>query len=263
MEPSRSEDEEEAHAEQLARECNRIFLKIDKQQRKTWAEWMQLAERFTGLARSAMRLSGANAREGRGYNECMSRLLRKYQFGDEKLKQTRAALLNIVDHRAAFEQWRATLTLDQQQNWLHPRTLWNAFDRHHRKPGLRGKSSPGCNAKARMDRMAELADENAALKSQAKRGREALFEEMTPDEPCSAICSRAISTDSAISSMASRRSPTRWRPRLRATTGRCAPREASPRAKQSDELGARRHRRLRIVSDGRGREQRRREIQRF
>jgi hypothetical protein len=137
------EQTEEAAAERLAKEADGILKRLERARAKSWDDWMAIADRLAGISLAAMRLSGANMRGGRGYNEMMAHLLRKHSLGDPKWKQTRAALLNIHEHRGDVEAMRAKWDHDQQLKWQAPTTVWDKFS-HRQKaddPRPRGQSS--------------------------------------------------------------------------------------------------------------------------
>lgn len=129
---SSPERSEEAAAQLLAREADGILKRITRGQARQWSDWLALAEKLAGISLAAMHLSGANQRAGRAYAEMMSHLLAKHALGDAKLKQTRAALLNIWEHKAEVEAMRARWDYTQQQKWQSPVTIWDKFS-HRQK----------------------------------------------------------------------------------------------------------------------------------
>jgi hypothetical protein len=115
-----------------------------------------------------MRLSGANIRGGRGYNEMMARLLHNHGLGDSKWKQTRAALLNIHEHRGDVDAMRSRWDHDQLLKRQAPTTVWDKFNKREKSddPRPRGKSTSATN---RSQILIELQEENGRLKQEIAR----------------------------------------------------------------------------------------------
>jgi hypothetical protein len=118
---------EAARAEELAKEGDKILRRLEGAQKRGWKDWMALAVILARISKAAERLSGANSRAGRPYNEAFSRLLHDHNLGDKRWKQTRAALLNIHTHRAEVEAMRERWDHDQRLKASAPATVWAKF----------------------------------------------------------------------------------------------------------------------------------------
>lgn len=127
---------EEATAERLAKETDGILKRLERARQKSWQDWMAIAERLAGISEVAQHLTGANSRAGKPYAGMMSQLLHKHQLGDKKWKQTRAALLNIWENRAAVEAmretWRKGGERDEVFRWQAPTTVWDKFSKRQK-----------------------------------------------------------------------------------------------------------------------------------
>jgi hypothetical protein len=124
-----SEQRQAEHAEELAGDAEKLFVRIERRRKAQWADYMELAAILHDIAETALHLSGANNREGFRYNTTMSRLLagRAPKLGTDKLRVFRNCLINIHEHRAVIEDWRKTWTVSQQQLWLSPITVWRKY----------------------------------------------------------------------------------------------------------------------------------------
>jgi hypothetical protein len=140
---------EEARANELAREGDKILRRIERRRVHEWSDWMALADILARISKSAERLSGANGRAGRPYNEAFSRLLHDHNLGDVRWKQTRAALLNIHEHRAEVEAMRALWSHDQRLKASAPATVWAKFQQRHRRRSHAPPSAPAPDASGR------------------------------------------------------------------------------------------------------------------
>ena len=122
--------QEEARANDLAREGEKVaHQRSERTHARTWDDYMHLADILAEISVVALHRSGANSRRGRAYATVMSRLLarRAPKLGDKKRETLRAALLNIHEHRAAVDAWRADWTDHERQTWLSPITVWAKY----------------------------------------------------------------------------------------------------------------------------------------
>jgi hypothetical protein len=126
-----SRQQAEDRAEELGGDAERLFAKIERNKATAWADNMRLAEVLAGIAEIAMQLSGANSRRGRGYVTRMDGLLKRHapKLSEERFGALRAALLNIHEHRAEVEAWRADWSENRRQTWLSPITVWREFNK--------------------------------------------------------------------------------------------------------------------------------------
>jgi hypothetical protein len=159
---------ETARAKELAREGDRILKRLERARLKSWEDWMAIAGILSGISVVAMRLSGANIRSGHNYSQCMSRLLHAHELGGDRWKQTRAALLNISENRAAVEAMRAKWDHNQQLRWQAPTTVWDKFNDRKKAddPRPAGKAS---SSGERSQKLVDLEMENEGLRQEIAR----------------------------------------------------------------------------------------------
>jgi hypothetical protein len=105
---------------------------------------MRMGAGLEYLSKEAMLAAGRNDRRGGRYSKAFNAGLAKYpQYQGPPLaeKCTRAALLNIMENRAAVEEWRDNeLTEDQRIAWNHPVIIWR-----HWKARSKPKPQPRTN----------------------------------------------------------------------------------------------------------------------
>jgi hypothetical protein len=121
---------EEAWAEGLAHDAERLFVKIERARRKLWTDYLTLADMLGDLSRLAIRRSGANNRKGSVYARAMSGLLATHapKLNGNGHAALRAALISINEHRDDVETWRGTWTSGEHQKWQSPITVWRHFE---------------------------------------------------------------------------------------------------------------------------------------
>jgi hypothetical protein len=131
--------------------------------KNSWPRLMRMGEGLEYLSQQAIRKTGTNKRMGGPYAKAFSACLQKYpqyQKGPVADKSTRAALLNIMENRAAIEQWRANeLSEDQRIDWCHPVIVWKHWRAATKQPTRK-------RANGRDEELQKLKEENAKLRKE-------------------------------------------------------------------------------------------------
>jgi hypothetical protein len=119
----------------------------------------------------AMQMAGTNRPEGKGYVMAYGEWLRKYHV-DDMDKSDRAKLLQIMEERAAVEEWRTTLTDYDRRNLNNPTIVWRKWTAATRvtKP----KATRGSHSNALRD--SELSADKRRLQTELLSARERLTE---------------------------------------------------------------------------------------
>jgi hypothetical protein len=94
----------------------------------TWLDWIAIGEAHMLLRQEAMSTAHTNQPIGSRYNADFGDLLRRHGF-DDMDKADRARLFEVMEHRVAIEQWRATLPQTTRLRVNHPSTVlrrWKA-----------------------------------------------------------------------------------------------------------------------------------------
>jgi hypothetical protein len=79
-------------------------------------------------------------------------------------KSTRARLLDLVDHKPDVLKWLATVPLNKQLEWNHPRTLWQHWQKSKISINTKLEKPTSHTAKLK-ESIASLSEENQRLKS--------------------------------------------------------------------------------------------------
>jgi hypothetical protein len=154
--------------EQIGHAMMLAWGRIKKAQARMWGDWMTIGEGLLEGRRWAMHVSGTNRPEGRGYVTAYAEWLKRFKVNDID-KSDRAKLLQLMEERAAVEEWRATLSDYDRRNMNHPTIAWRkwmAATRVKNKP----KPLAAANAENRraaeqlQARVAELEEELAAAR---------------------------------------------------------------------------------------------------
>jgi len=137
--------------------------------RRTWEDWMTIAEWLAEGRRIAMRIAHTNEPTGKGYAMQFSRWIDDNpEYNDQQMgKATRADLLFCFENRVEVETWRSGLTVSQRIEWNHPRTVKKRFiaaekakapadQVAQKKPGLR-------------EEIVALQEENDALNARCRK----------------------------------------------------------------------------------------------
>lgn len=109
-----------SHAAMLA------WGRMKKTQAKIWGEWMTIGEGLMEGRRWAMQQAGVDTPQGRGYVTAFSEWLKRYKLDDMDASD-RAKLLQLMEERAAVEEWRATLTDHERRNLNNPVMVWRKW----------------------------------------------------------------------------------------------------------------------------------------
>jgi hypothetical protein len=100
--------------------------RIKRTRDRMWGEWMTIGEGLLEGRRWAMRQAGTNRPEGRGYVVAYAEWLKRYKVDDID-KSDRAKLLQLMEERAAVEEWRSTLTDGERHNLNNPTIAWRKW----------------------------------------------------------------------------------------------------------------------------------------
>jgi hypothetical protein len=123
-----------------------------------WKDWRTIAEGLEVGRRYAMRLAGTNQPIGRGYNTEFGKWMDTRPWARELDKTTRNHLFWYVDHAAAVEGWRETLSSNQRSAWTHPTTIWRKYTAAHRIPEQKPEAAR-TSLQAANDKIVELQEE--------------------------------------------------------------------------------------------------------
>jgi hypothetical protein len=113
-------------SDQIGKAAEAAWKRLKKAQTRMWGEWMTIGEGLIEGRRWAMQISGVNKPEGRGYVTAYAEWLAKYHL-TEMDKSDRAKLLQLMEERAAVEEWRATLTDYERRNLNNPVIVWRKW----------------------------------------------------------------------------------------------------------------------------------------
>jgi hypothetical protein len=89
-------------------------------------DWMNVGEGLLEGRRRAMQRAGTNKPGGKGYIMAYAEWLQRYGVADMD-KSDRAKLLQLMEERAAVEEWRATLTDSERRNINNPTIAWRKW----------------------------------------------------------------------------------------------------------------------------------------
>lgn len=163
-----------SHATMLA------WARMKKAQAKTWGEWMTIGEGLIEGRRWAMQQAGADTPQGRGYITAFSEWLKRYKLDDMDASD-RAKLLQIMEERAAVEEWRSTLTDHERRNLNNPVMVWRKWTAATKVKKKPKKGGPG-------------ARERAMIEEQQARIQELEEERLNPDDEPLAVVDRLLAT---------------------------------------------------------------------
>src|SRR5262249_16009662 len=120
-----------------------------------------------------MSIAGVNRPEGRGYVTAYAEWLQRYKVDDTD-KSDRAKLLQLMEERAAVEEWRATLTDYERRTLNNPTIVWRKWTAATRVTKPKPETAGGW---AR-----EMGRAQATVQAQAERIRELQEELVTARE---------------------------------------------------------------------------------
>jgi hypothetical protein len=167
---------------QIGKAMQAAWGRVKKAQAKMWGEWMTIGEGLFEGRRWAMQVSGTNRPEGRGYVTAYAEWLKRYKV-DDMDKSDRAKLLQLMEERAAVEEWRSTLTDYERRNLNNPVIVWRKWTAATRvkkpKPRTAGFSANEMGrardtVQQQDERIRELEEELAAARARIRELEEEL-----------------------------------------------------------------------------------------
>jgi hypothetical protein len=99
----------------------------------TWEDWLAIGVAIDIGRQHAMRVSGKNTPEGRGYNPAFNQWLKDGGF-DRLDKGDRKRLMDCIDHHAEIEDWRRILTLSRRLRVNYPSVVWRRWRQSVQEP---------------------------------------------------------------------------------------------------------------------------------
>ena len=102
----------------------------------TWEDWLAVGVAVDIGRQHAMRVSGKNTPQGKGYNQTFNQWLKDEGF-DRLDKGDRKRLMDCIDHHAEIEDWRRILTLSRRLRLNHPSAVWRRWQQSVEEPGPR------------------------------------------------------------------------------------------------------------------------------
>src|SRR5262245_48892867 len=115
------------NTEDLGKAMQLAWRRIKISQSRLWSDWMTVGEGLLEGRRWAMLQAGTNEPQGKGYSMAYGEWLSRYSMLDMD-KSDRAKLLQIMEERAAVEEWRATLTDHERRNYNSPTVVWRKWN---------------------------------------------------------------------------------------------------------------------------------------
>jgi hypothetical protein len=151
-------------------------------QDKNWNDYMALGEAIQAHREEAMNEAGTNAPEGSAYNKAFGARLKAYGLDDFD-ESDRKRLFDVMDNRAAIEEWGSALTRSQKLAWNHPTTVW----RHWKASTTAPKPREPTRASKQQEANVALETEIAGLKEhiaelEAARDIETTAPQAYPDD---------------------------------------------------------------------------------
>ena len=113
-------------SDQLAHAAMLAWGRLKRSQSCMWSEWMTFGEGLLAGRRWAMHQAGTNKPEGKGYVLAFNEWLRRWKVHDLD-KSDRAKLLQLMEERPAVEEWRASLTSQEQRELNNPTVVWRRW----------------------------------------------------------------------------------------------------------------------------------------
>jgi hypothetical protein len=99
----------------------------------TWNDWTTIGEALDIGRSAAMDEAHTDRPKGSRYNRAFSEWLERYRFADMD-QNTRKRLLDVREHRAEIETWRATLSQSQRLRLNHPVAIWRRWQASCQEP---------------------------------------------------------------------------------------------------------------------------------
>jgi hypothetical protein len=157
--------EDTMNSEEIGKAMQAAWSRVKKSEARLWSEWMTIGEGLLEGRNWAMKVAGVNQPEGRGYVTAYAEWLHKYRV-DDMDKSVRAKLLNIMEERAAVEEWRATLTVPERRRLNNPDVVYRKWQAATKVTTPKKRSSEIGRATAELtmanERISELEQEVSA-----------------------------------------------------------------------------------------------------
>ena len=107
--------------------AGKAWKRVKSASKRMWSDWtMAIGPGLIKARTQAMFMAEVNEPEGKGYNMAMSDLLKRYEL-DDMDAGTRSHMLQIMEHLADVETWRAKQKDPLALN--HPTSVWRGFQR--------------------------------------------------------------------------------------------------------------------------------------
>jgi hypothetical protein len=134
----------------------------------TFEDWKVVGAAHVLGRTEAMREAHVNKPEGRNYNAAFGRWQKQCGFEDLD-KAARSRLFEMMDHLAAIEAWRATLTVTQRLDLNHPTSIVRRWKAATAKPKQEDehKISPVQKLK---DTIVDLQEQNDRMRREIEDG---------------------------------------------------------------------------------------------
>jgi hypothetical protein len=118
--------------------------------RRTWSDWMEVAEALAVGRTEVMRELHTNSPTGRRYEKAMGEWLAAHSFKTID-KGTRHRLLECLQHKTEIEGWRSRLTENRRDRFNHPDSVLRKWKQT--------TAIPKANAEPKVSPMQKLKDE--------------------------------------------------------------------------------------------------------
>jgi hypothetical protein len=132
----------------------------------TFEDWKKVGAAHVVGRTAAIREAHVNKPEGRNYNAAFARWQQERDF-DDLDKAARSRLFEMMDHLAAIETWRATLTVTRRLDLNHPNSVVRRWKAATAKPKQEHRVS---SAEKLKDSIASLQEDNDRMKREIERG---------------------------------------------------------------------------------------------
>ena len=107
--------------------AGKAWKRVRAANKRMWSDWtMAIGPGLIKARTQAMFMAEVNDPSGKGYNMAMSALLERYEL-DSMDAGTRSHMLQIMEHLADVETWRAKQKDPSTLN--HPTSVWRGFQR--------------------------------------------------------------------------------------------------------------------------------------
>jgi hypothetical protein len=201
--PTMSVDQQ--NLERIGKAMQAAWLRVKRAQSKLWSEWMIIGDGLLEGRKWAMYTAGVNRPEGKGYVMAYGEWLKRYKV-DDMDKSDRAKLLQLMEERAAVEEWRDTLTDYERRNLNNPTLVWRKWQAATRvkKPRSRTAGFSASEMGRARDAMQQQAERIRELEEEAASARDQNKTPETLDHWCGELI--AAMTD-AVGSLSEKERP--------------------------------------------------------